>query len=115
MVLFHRERCGYQNEATRHKNKDTQGTVIWREEKTLNKSVNPRGSRELEKIGKFQKEVGSLNPLRPSFQSCNSGSFYWVQLSCSLLQFVMKQNDQSQSAHQPLLTIHTSHSIQSVF
>jgi hypothetical protein len=51
--------------------------------------------------------------LRPSFQSCNSGSFYWVQLSY-LLQFVMKQNDLSQSAHQPLLTIHTSHSIQSV-
>lgn len=67
MVLFHRERCGYQNEATRHKNKDTQGTVIWREEKILNKSVNPRGSRELEKNRKVSKGGWISQPFETEF------------------------------------------------
>lgn len=83
------------------------------QEKTLHKPVNTGGSQELKKIGKFQKEGRSTDPLRPSFQNCSSGSFYWVKLS-HLLHFVKKQNDLSQSSHQPLLTSNTNHSIQSV-
>lgn len=63
-------------------------------------------------MGKAQKERGYASMWTPTFQNCDSGSFYWVK-SSHLLHSVMKLNALSQSAHQLLFPMGTNHSMRS--
>lgn len=54
--------------------------------------------RSWRKWGRLKKNADMPSIWMPSFQNCDSGSFYWVK-SSHVLHFVMKLNSLSQSSH----------------